>query len=124
MVAAGSALGGAARLWVATLAGRLFGPGFPWGTFVVNVLGCLAVGVLGALFAPGSPLHEPPEWRVLFVVGVLGGFTTFSAYSLDALLLVQQGAWAQAFAYVSGSVLLSLALTAAAWYATMSLLGR
>jgi CrcB protein len=55
-------------------------------------------------------------------VGVLGGLTTFSAFSLDALLLVQHGQWLQAAAYVTGSVLLSLALTAGAWYATSALL--
>jgi CrcB protein len=122
LVALGSALGGAGRLWLSTIAGRTLGTQFPWGTLLVNLLGCLLVGVLAALLAPDAPLHEPPEWRVFLVVGVLGGFTTFSAFSLDALLLVQHGQWLQAAAYVTGSVLLSLALTAGAWYATSGLL--
>ena len=122
LVALGSAFGGAGRLWLASLAGRALGTQFPWGTLLVNLLGCLLVGMLAALLAPGGALHEPPEWRVLLVVGVLGGFTTFSAFSLDALLLVQHGQWLQACAYVAGSVLLSLALTAGAWYVTSALL--
>lgn len=122
LVALGSALGGVGRLWLSTLAGRALGTQFPWGTLFVNLIGCLLVGVLAALLVPGGPLHEPPEWRVLLVVGVLGGFTTFSAFSLDALLLVQHGQWLQAAAYVTVSVLLSLALTAGAWFATSTLL--
>ena len=91
LVALGSGLGGAARLWVSTLVARSVGTSFPWGTLVVNVAGCLAVGLLGAMFEASSPLHVRQDLRVLLVVGVLGGFTTFSAFSLEALLLVQRG---------------------------------
>ena len=80
----------------------------------MNVVGCLVVGALGALFEPGSPLHVRHDLRVLLVVGVLGGFTTFSAFSLEALLLMQRGAVMAAIAYVLGSVAACLvaALTA------------
>jgi fluoride exporter len=109
LVALGSGVGGAARLFVSTLVSRSGGMQFPWGTFAVNVVGCLLVGALGALFEPASPLHVRQDLRVLLVVGVLGGFTTFSAFSLEALLLLQRGASTAAMAYVLGSVIACLA---------------
>ena len=119
LVAFGSGLGGAARLWLSTLVSRSAGTVFPWGTLVVNVVGCLVVGILAALFEPSSPLHVRQDLRVMLVIGVLGGFTTFSAFSLETLLLAQRGlAWA-AVAYVATSVALCL-LAAAAAYMTMS----
>jgi CrcB protein len=114
-VALGSGAGGAARLFVSTLVSRGAGTHFPWGTLAVNVLGCLAVGALGALFEPASPLHVRTDLRVLLVVGVLGGFTTFSAFSLEALLLVQRGAHVAAVSYVVASVAFCL-LAAASSY--------
>lgn len=115
LVALGSGLGGAARLWVSTLVARGAGTAFPWGTLAVNVVGCLVVGVLGAMFEAASPLHVRQDLRVLLVVGVLGGFTTFSAFSLETLLLVQRGTPVAAGAYVIASVLLCL-LAAGAGY--------
>lgn len=115
----GSALGGGARLYVSTLVARGAGTSFPWGTLAVNVAGCLLVGALGALFEPASPLHVRQDLRVFLVVGVLGGFTTFSAFSLEALLLVQRGQASAAIGYVA----LSLAgCLLAAWlsYAVVS----
>jgi len=119
LVAFGSGLGGAARLWVSTLVSRGTGTTFPWGTLVVNVAGCLVVGILAALFEPASPLHVRQDLRVLLVIGVLGGFTTFSAFSLETLLLVQRGAVAAAVAYVLASIGLCL-LAAAAAYVTLA----
>ena len=119
LVALGSGVGGAARLYVSTLVGRGLGTQFPWGTFVVNVAGCLLVGALGALFEPASPLHVRQDLRVLLIVGVLGGFTTFSAFSLEALLLLQRGATGAAVTYVLGSVVACL-LAAAMAYGLMS----
>lgn len=115
----GSALGGGARLYVSTLVARGAGTSFPWGTLAVNVAGCLLVGALGALFEPASPLHVRQDLRVFLVVGILGGFTTFSAFSLEALLLVQRGQAPAAVGYVA----LSLAgCLLAAWlsYAVVS----
>jgi CrcB protein len=100
----GSALGGGARLYVSTLVSRILGTGFPWGTLAVNLAGCLLVGVLGALFAPPGRIHDLQDLRVFLVVGVLGGFTTFSAFSLEALMLVQRGEAAAAAAYVAASL--------------------
>jgi fluoride exporter len=119
LVALGSGLGGAARLYLSTLVSRGLGTQFPWGTLVVNVLGCLVVGALGALFEPASPLHVRQDLRVLLIVGVLGGFTTFSAFSLEALLLLQRGATGAAATYVLVSVAACL-LAAAAAYVVVS----
>ena len=117
LVALGSGLGGAARLWVSTLVSRGAGTSFPWGTLAVNVLGCLVVGLLGAMFEQSSPLHVRQDLRVLLVVGVLGGFTTFSAFSLETLLLVQRGAAVAAAGYVVLSVALCLLAASAAYVA-------
>jgi CrcB protein len=119
LVAFGSGLGGAARLWISTLVSRGAGTSFPWGTLAVNVAGCLIVGILAALFEPASPLHVRQDLRVLLVVGVLGGFTTFSAFSLETLLLVQRGSVAAAIAYVVASLALCL-LAASAAYMTLA----
>jgi CrcB protein len=100
----GSALGGGARLYVSTLVSRGLGTQFPWGTLTVNLFGCLAVGVLGAMFAPPGRIHDLQDLRVFLVVGVLGGFTTFSAFSLEALMLAQRGAIAAAAGYVAASL--------------------
>jgi CrcB protein len=123
LVALGSGIGGAARLFVSTLVARVAGTTFPWGTLAVNVAGCLLVGALGAMFEPSSPLHVRQDLRVLMIVGVLGGFTTFSAFSLEALLLVQRGATAAAAAYVVASVVLCL-LAATASYVTVAAIFR
>lgn len=122
LVALGSAFGGAGRLYVSTLVGRFAGYGFPWGTLVVNVLGCLAVGALGALFAPSNPLHLRHDLRMLTIVGVLGGFTTFSAFSLETLQLVQRGSTGAAAAYAGGSLVLCIAAAAASYAFVSSLL--
>jgi CrcB protein len=106
-VAAGGAIGAVARYILGTQIGHWFGTGFPWHTLAVNVIGCTIMGVLTELFAlTWSP---SPELRVFLTIGVLGGFTTFSAFSLDAMLLVERNAWGPAIAYIAGSVLLSLA---------------
>jgi CrcB protein len=119
LVAFGSGVGGAARLFVSTVVSRGTGTQFPWGTLVVNVAGCVLVGALGALFEPSSPLHVRQDLRVLLVVGVLGGFTTFSAFSLEALLLLQRGATLAAVGYVLGSVVACL-LAASTSYVLIS----
>lgn len=115
----GSALGGGARLWVSTVVARGHGTQFPWGTLTANLVGCLLVGLLGALFAPPGRMHDAQLLRVFLVVGMLGGFTTFSAFSLETILLVQRGQWPAAVGYVAASVFGGLALAAAS-YAALS----
>ncbi|MEY4984296.1 MAG: putative fluoride ion transporter CrcB [Pseudomonadota bacterium] len=105
LVALGGAAGSVARFLTVTAAARVAG-GWPWGTLAVNVAGSFAIGIASILLAQRT--HLPP----LLIAGFLGGFTTFSAFSLDALRLWEAGQVAQAAAYVAASVLLSLAAVA------------
>lgn len=108
LVAAGGATGAVARYLLGVQAMRSLGGGWPYGTFAANILGGLLMGVLaGVLALRGGADQE--KWRVLLGVGVLGGFTTFSAYSLDVALMIERRAYGQAAAYSLGSVVLSVA---------------
>ena len=102
-VALGGALGASARHGVNLGAARLFGPGFPWATLAVNIAGSFLMGLLVAALGRGG------LWAPFLLTGVLGGFTTFSAFSLDAVMLWQKGQGGLAALYVGASVLLSLA---------------
>lgn len=108
-VAVGGAVGSMLRFglshWVQALTGR----GFPYGTLSVNVLGCLAMGILYALFA--ERLAAYGIWRLGLLTGLLGGFTTFSAFSIETFSLLEQGETATALSYVLTSVLLCLVAT-------------
>jgi CrcB protein len=79
---------------------------FPWATLTVNVIGCLLMGMLVGMFAERS--HIGPELRTFLTTGILGGFTTFSAFSMDFVRLIENGEGAPAFVYVAASVLLSI----------------
>ena len=98
----GAGIGGALRHGVNVGAVKAFGFGFPFGTLIVNVAGSFLIGLLAGYFAfrPGVP----QDMRLFLTTGILGGFTTFSAFSLDAALLVERHAYALAAAYVVGSV--------------------
>jgi CrcB protein len=108
LVFLGGGIGAAGRHGVNVAAARLFGLGFPWGTLIVNVAGSFAMGLLAAWFAfrAGSGLSQ--HARLFLATGILGGFTTFSAFSLDAVLLWERGAVAAAASYVIGSVAVSI----------------
>ena len=106
LVAAGGATGSVLRYLVGLWSLRVLGPSFPWGTMIVNVVGSFAIGLLAELVA--RRLNASAEMRLLLVTGFLGGFTTFSAFSLDALALFERGATGTAAAYVLGSVVISL----------------
>jgi len=84
-----------------------WGPGLPWGTFVVNVTGCFVMGVLAGLFQ--ERMVVAPETRALFLIGVLGGYTTFSSFAVETLRLAQAGSFVPASANALGSVALCLA---------------
>lgn len=109
LVAIGGAVGSVCRYLAGVVALRLFGPAFPWGTLFVNLTGSFAIGVLTELLA--RRFNAPMELRVLLVTGFLGGFTTFSSFSLDTIVLYERGAFALAAAYVMASVVLSLGAT-------------
>jgi len=106
LAAAGGALGAASRYLVGIGAGRLMGHGFPWGTLTVNILGSLAMGVLIGAWA--LRYNAPQEVRVFLATGLLGGFTTFSAFSLDFVTLFERKEYGTALTYLMGSVGLSL----------------
>ena len=103
----GAGIGGALRHGVNLGAARLFGLGFTAGTLIVNVAGSFLMGVLAGWFAYRTGL--PQHFRLFLTTGVLGGFTTFSAFSLDAALLIERHAYGLAAAYVALSVLISVA---------------
>lgn len=105
-IAAGGALGSVARYVFAGQVTRLVGAQFPWGILIVNVVGSLAMGLLVELMALRWSVS--PETRAFLVVGLLGGFTTFSSFSLDTALLIERGASGLALGYVLGSVTLSI----------------
>ena len=106
LVMLGGAIGSGARHLTGRAALALWGPAFPWGTVIVNLLGGFAMGALVAWLSARSGSEAT---RYLLGVGVLGGFTTFSAFSLDAVVLWQKGQGGMAALYVAASVLLSIA---------------
>ncbi|MFL6729790.1 MAG: fluoride efflux transporter CrcB [Sphingomicrobium sp.] len=103
----GAGIGGALRHGINVGAARLFGYGFPFGTLIVNVVGSFLIGLLAGYFAfrPGVP----QDVRLFLTTGILGGFTTFSAFSLDGALLIERHAYALAAVYMVGSVVAGLA---------------
>ena len=114
LVGAGSFVGGALRYMVSLL--MKYSGGFPWATFTVNLLGCLAIGVLWGLLNRFSSVSQQ---LVLFLnVGFCGGFTTFSTFSKESLQLMQSSNWTCLALYVAGSVVLGLMLVAAGYQIT------
>ncbi|RMH48380.1 MAG: fluoride efflux transporter CrcB [Alphaproteobacteria bacterium] len=107
-VALGGALGASLRYLVSVGAMRLLGPGFPWATLFVNVVGSFAMGVIVVVLAHKDATRLAP----FLMTGLLGGFTTFSAFSLDVATLVERGQPGLALGYAGASVLLSLAAMA------------
>lgn len=106
MAAAGGALGAASRYMIGIWAFRLLGPGFPWGTLIVNVLGALLMGLLIEAIALRFSISQ--DMRTFLATGILGGFTTFSTFALDFAVLWQRHAVFLAVSYLSASVILSI----------------
>src|SRR3954451_5475208 len=102
----GAGIGGALRHGINVGAARLLGYGFPFGTLIVNVIGSFLIGLLAGYFGFRTGIDQ--HLRLFLTTGILGGFTTFSAFSLDAALLVERHAYALAAGYVVGSVVLGL----------------
>lgn len=109
VIAIGSALGGVARYGCGLLAVALWGPSFPWGTVLINLGGSFVIGGFAALTGPDGRLYVGPLGRQFVMMGLCGGYTTFSAFSLETLLLLQQGRPLAAAAYIAVTLALGLA---------------
>lgn len=107
-VAAGGALGSTLRYWLSGLVASAVGQTFPWGTLLINVTGSFAIGLFGTLTAPDGRVFVSGEWRQFFMVGICGGYTTFSSFSLQTLNLAQDGEWLWAGLNIVLSVVLCL----------------
>jgi CrcB protein len=118
-VAAGGALGSLARFWLAAAMTAVTGPRFPWGTLLINVVGSAIIGLVAAVTLQPARVAMHPDLRVFLMVGVCGGFTTFSAFSLQTLELVQSGDMWPAAGYIASSVVFCLVAVWGGW-----LLGR
>jgi CrcB protein len=119
-VGLGGALGSIGRYWMAMAVAMVTGSAFPWGTILINILGSFIIGFFGTLTTSGGTLTVPSDARVFVMVGICGGFTTFSSFSLQTLDLAREGRWGPALGNIGLSVALCLlAVTAgyaaAAW---------
>lgn len=106
LVALGSAVGGTGRYWLSGWVANAIGQTFPWGTLFVNVTGSFVIGLFATLTAPDGRMFVAGEWRQFVMVGICGGYTTFSSFSLQTLALAQDGEWLR----VGWNILLSVAL--------------
>jgi len=118
-VAVGGATGSVLRYLVGVGSGKLFGTDFPWGTLIINVTGSFLIGAFVGLFA--SKWDLPQAARIFLTVGICGGYTTFSTFSLDAWVLVERGESFSAVAYMIASVLLSIGALIAAMHIVRAL---
>jgi len=107
LAALGGAIGSVLRYLVGVFSVRWFGPSFPWGTLAVNVVGSFIIGLSVEMIA--RRFNASMELRVFIITGILGGFTTWSSFSLDTMVLFERGAIAAAAAYVIGSLIVSFA---------------
>ena len=111
-VGLGSALGGIARQWMTLAVIRLLGPEFPWGTILINVSGSFVIGLFATLTGIEGRFEAPADARAFVMVGLCGGFTTFSSFSLQTLDLARDGRWGLALANIGVSVVICLAAVA------------
>ena len=107
-IAIGSAIGGVARYWCSGVAARLVGETFPWGTIVVNILGSFIIGFFATLTGPDGRVYVGTLGRQFVMIGICGGYTTFSSFSLQTLNLANDGEWLAAGANITASVVLCL----------------
>jgi fluoride exporter len=105
-VAIGSALGGMARHWCTSVATAWFGAKFPWGTLFINISGSFVIGFFFAISGPNGRFDASTNVKIFVMTGLCGGYTTFSAFSLQTLSLFQQGDWFRGSGYIGASVLL------------------
>ena len=112
----GGALGTIARAWLAVASARITGPQFPWGTILINFVGSFVIGFFGTLTINNGRFVVPADVRAFVMVGICGGFTTFSSFSLQTLELARDGRAAQALGNIGLSVVLCLLSVAAGHY--------
>lgn len=105
-IAAGGALGAVSRFCLGNLISRIIGSALPYGTFVINIVGCFFMGLIMTMIIERGMLSA--AWRLLLCVGFLGGFTTFSSFGYETLMLLQEENIFAALAYVGGSIILGL----------------
>jgi fluoride exporter len=120
-IAVGSALGGVARYWCSGVAARLVGETFPWGTIAVNVIGSFIIGFFATLTGPDGRVYVGTTGRQFVMVGICGGYTTFSSFSLQTLNLMNDGEWFRAGANIGLSVLCCLIAVWVGHVAAMSM---
>lgn len=116
-VAVGGALGSIARYWMAVAVARIAGETFPLGTLLINIIGSFVISYFGTMTLPDGARPASIEMRLFVMVGVCGGFTTFSSFSLQTIELLRGGEAGRAIAYIIGSVALCLAGTVLGFYA-------
>ena len=104
----GAAIGGVGRYSLSGVIGYWIGLTFPWGTLIVNITGCFIIGVFNTVTGPDGILLVPANLRVFVMVGICGGYTTFSSFSLETLNLVRNGEWFASGAYIVASTLFCL----------------
>jgi fluoride exporter len=114
-VAVGGAIGSVARFWLTGAMAALTGPRFPWGTLLINVLGSFVIGLVAGLTLTSDRVGMHPDIRIFLMTGVCGGFTTFSAFSLQTLELLQGGDVVPALGYAVGSVVFCVIGTWCGW---------
>ena len=107
----GGAIGSALRYGMSAWIAETTHSTFPWGTLAVNVIGSLVIGIFAGLTGPDGPLLVSPIFRTFVTIGILGGFTTFSSFSLQTMLLLQDGQWLSAVGNVISSVMMCLVAT-------------
>ena len=112
-IGCGSFIGGAAR-YLISVAMKTMSKGFPWGTLVVNLVGCLVIGLLWGFFSKN--FSESSSWALFMTVGICGGFTTFSTFSKEAIIMLQSGNIVGLISYIGVSVIAGVALVAAGYY--------
>jgi CrcB protein len=123
-VAIGGAIGTLARFWFANWMAVVTGAEFPWGTLVINIVGSFVISFFGFLTGNASRFAVPYDARVFVTVGLCGGFTTFSSFSLQTIDLLRVGQPVRALLYVAASVILCLAACALGFAAAAAITGR
>jgi CrcB protein len=118
LAGAGSFIGGSARFFISALLPTKDPSAFPYATCIVNLLGCLFIGILFGFF---EKMNISESWKIFLMVGILGGFTTFSAFSLELMNLLRHGNWIGGCIYISTSVFLGLLATYSGFYLANSI---